>query len=152
MDFSSSHKISFLKTAASFCESIDNPSLANHFRKTLYDQIEENSKCVSNLNADGTVGVISVKSKPHKYSKDEAKKRKFLKEKLKIVGLNKEISLIRKKKLQKAQKFTQKPAQKSTFQKPVKKSKFQPKKPKNDPKPEQNSKPGNMLSQFLVSL
>merc|ERR1712178_155338 len=102
MDFSSSHKISFLKTA-------------------------ENSKCVSNLNADGTVGVISVKSKPHKYGKNEAKKRKFLKEKLKVVGLNKEISLIRKKKLQKSQKFTQKPAQKSTIQKPVRKSKFQPK-------------------------
>merc|ERR1712156_352237 len=133
---------SFLKTAANFCESIDNPSLANHFRRTLYDQIEENSKCVSNLNKDGTVGVVSVKSKPHKNSKNETKKRKFLKEKLKVVGLNKEISLVRKKKT--PQKCTQKSVQKSTLQKPVKKSKFQPKKPKTDPKPEQKSKPGNM--------
>merc|ERR1712154_491591 len=46
---------------------------------------------------DGTVGVVSVKSKPHKNSKNETKKRKFMKEKMKVVGLNKEISVVRKK-------------------------------------------------------
>jgi hypothetical protein len=103
MDFAATHLTSFLKTAASFCDSID-PILAGHFRKTLFDQIPE--KCFSNLKNDGSSAEIRVQNKPHhrkgnknlktKTMKERRVRKRFDKEKLKVKGLNSEIVLVRK--------------------------------------------------------
>merc|ERR1712071_29395 len=183
MDFAATHRISFLKTAANFCDSIDNKVLAGHFRKTLSDQIPE--KCFSNLKNDGSSAEIRVQNKPHhrkgnknlktKTVKERRVRKRFDTEKLKVKGLNSEIVLVRKARVESVKQqlhggldgkvdrkivktgqnvgkhVSNKPFQNSNS-KPQNKKRVKPLKNKSEKKtPEPPKKPGNMLSQFLVS-
>ena len=184
MDFSASHRISFLKTAASFCDSIDNEILAGHFRRTLSDQIPE--KCFSNLKNDGSSAEIRVQNKPHnrkgntnmktKTVKERRVRKRFDKEKLTVKGLNCDIVLVRKARIESVKQqlhggldgkvdrklvktgqntgknLLSKPSQNSNS-KSLNKKRVKPLKNKADIKtPEPQKKSGSMLSQFLVSL